>query len=121
MAFVSEDLIAKLGTLTRAEADAQPHGVIRVDDEGVIELYNRFEAELAGIAPGDAEGRSFFTEVAPCTNNRLVYGRFQAGMEAGEMDFSLRYTFTYRMRPTNVRLHLLRDPASETNWIFVAR
>ena len=43
-----------------------------------------------------------------------------AGMEAGEMDFSLRYTFTYRMKPTNVRLHLLRDPLSGTNWIFVA-
>ena len=29
------------------------------------------------------------------------------------------YVFTYKMKPTNVMIHLYHDPSSKTNWIFV--
>ncbi len=110
-----------LSYMSRDQADTQPFGIVKVDDDGVIQLYNRWESEMAGVAPAVAEGRNFFTQVAPCTNNRLVYGRFKSGVDKGELDIEFNYTFTYKMKPTNVRLKLLRHKPSRTNWVLVSK
>lgn len=120
--FVPAAVLAQLPTMGRAEIDALPFGVIRVDDAGVIQLYNRFESELVGIAPAQAEGLNFFTRIAPCTNNRLFFGRFKDGVAANALDAVFPYTFTYKMRATNVRVHLYRTAgAAPTNWICIER
>ncbi|MBC7465921.1 MAG: photoactive yellow protein [Bdellovibrio sp.] len=119
MSFVTEEIITKLGTLTREEADRAEYGLVKVDPTGKILLYNHYESKLAGVAPSAAEGRNFFKDIAPCTNNRLFMGRFLQGVEKGEIDTSFNYTFTYKMKPTNVLIRLLHDKASKTNWIFV--
>jgi photoactive yellow protein len=119
MSFVPQAVIDGLAALTREQADAQPFGVVQVTDDGTVRLYNRWEATLAGIAPTTAEGRNFFTQVAPCTNNRLVLGKFKDGVQKGALDVEFNYTFTYKMRPTNVALRLYRHAASATNWVFV--
>lgn len=119
MSVVSNELLAKLGQLSREDADKAEHGIIKVDSTGRVLMYNFYESRLAGIAPSTAEGRNFFTEIAPCTNNRLFMGRFLQGVEKGDLDASFNYTFTYKMKPTNVAIRLLHDKASKTNWIFV--
>ena len=115
--FISQAVREGAARMTRAEADALPYGAIKLDDTGKILIYNQWESELAGFDPDDAEGSNFFTELAPCTNNRLFYGRFRDGMAAKEMDLVFPYTFTYRMRPTLVTIHLLRSDG--VNWLFV--
>ena len=112
---------AILPGLSREELDDLSFGVVKMDDSGTILMYNRYESELASVSPATAEGKNFFTQVAPCTNNRLVYGRFKEGIAAGEMDISLSYTLTYKMRPTNVRMRLYRDRATRTNWLLVQK
>jgi len=92
-------------------------GIIKLDDEGIVQFFNQYESELSGVTPEEAEGRSFFTEVAPCTNNRLFRGRFRKGVRRGDLDETLTYTYTYRMRPTLVDIHLYRD-SSGNNWIM---
>jgi photoactive yellow protein len=119
--FVPDTVLQQLSNLTRSQADGADFGIVKVDSTGVIELYNLYESELAGILPKDAEGKNFFTQVAPCTNNRLFFGRFKDGMASGNLNISLPYTFTYKMRPTNVQIHLYLDPASKTNWVFVKK
>lgn len=119
--FVSAETLARLGLLTRDDADALGHGAIKLNDDGVILVYNRYESQLSGIDPAVAEGKKFFTQLAPCTNNRLFYGKFQEGVEDDELDIEFNYTFTYRMRPTLVRVMLRRDPGSASTWIFVKR
>lgn len=119
MSFVDASTLNNLGSLTREQADKCPYGIVKVDPTGKILLYNHYEASLAGVAPSAAEGKNFFTEIAPCTNNKLVMGRFKKGLEAGELDVEFNYTFTYKMKPTNVKLHLKHDKASGTNWVFV--
>ncbi|HBP19272.1 MAG TPA: photoactive yellow protein [Planctomycetes bacterium] len=121
MSFVDSTVLESLGTFDRAQADASDFGVVKLDAEGKVLLYNRWESELAGVPVDQAEGKNFFTEVAPCTNNRLVFGRFKKGIEAQELDAEFNYTFTYKMKPTNVVLRLYRDPGSATNWVFVAK
>ena len=120
MSFVTDDVMRKLPQMDRSAADALPYGAIKVDDEGTIELYNKWESDLAGVPVSSAEGKNFFTQIAPCTNNRLVRGRFKDGEATGEMDFELKYTFTYKMKPTNVKLRAVKDPVSKSNWIFVS-
>ena len=119
--FVSAETLARLGSLTRADVDALDHGAIKVDDEGSILLYNQYESRLSGIPIERAEGKRFFTQLAPCTNNRLFYGQFTEGVAADALDVEFNYTFTYRMRPTLVRIMMRRDSASKATWIFVKR
>ncbi|WP_291132466.1 PAS domain-containing protein [Erythrobacter sp.] len=121
MSFVTAEIDSGLATLSREAADAADFGIVKVDDEGKIELYNKYEAELAGVTPAAAEGRNFFTEIAPCTNNKLFHGRFKSGVEADELDTEFNYTFTYKLRPTNVAIRLKRDKESKSNWVFVKK
>lgn len=117
--FVPAEILGKLGSLTREQADSCDFGVIRVDDSGKIQLYNKYESDMAGVPVHQAEGKSFFTQIAPCTNNSLFYGSFKKGVAASNLNVAFPYTFTYKMRPTNVNVHLVRDNASGTNWVFV--
>lgn len=121
MNFGTPELLAKLPAMTREEVDALSFGVIKVNDAGVIEIFNRAESELVGLPPAKVEGRNFFTQVAPCTNNRLILGRFKEGITADDLNALIPYTFTYKMRPKNVNIHLYRDGATQTNWVMVQR
>jgi photoactive yellow protein len=117
----AQSILYNLGYLSRDQADAADFGVIKVDDTGLIQLYNRYESELAGVPISTAEGKNFFTQVAICTNNRLFYGRFKDGVAKGHLDVSFNYVFTYKMKPTNVIIQLYRDQPTSTNWIFVKK
>ncbi len=117
--FVTEEFLANLPSAPRAVLDEAPFGVVRVDDSGFVLLYNRWESEMAGVPVAEAEGRNFFKQVAPCTNNRLMFGRFKEGIDQGALDVEFDFTFTYRMKPTNVRIRLYRHSESCSNWILV--
>lgn len=117
--FVPADILGNLANLSREQADACDFGIVKVDDSGKIQLYNRYESELADVSPSDAEGKSFFTQIAPCTNNSLFFGTFKKGVAANNLNVAFPYTFTYKMKPTNINIHMLRDPNSKTNWVFV--
>lgn len=119
MSFVDDETLEQIPQMSADELDELDFGAVKVDDEGVVQEYNQYESEMAGVAPDEAIGNNFFTEVAPCTNNKLFYGQFQDGVEAGQLDEEMDYTFTYKMDPTNVKIRLFHDQGSETNWVFV--
>lgn len=121
MSFVDDSTLGQIPDMNPDELDELDFGVVKVDDEGVIQEYNRYESEMAGVSPDEAKGNNFFTEVAPCTNNKLFYGQFQDGIEDGQLDEEMDYTFTYKMDPTNVKIRLFHDQDSETNWVFVKK
>jgi photoactive yellow protein len=116
---VWESFPEQLPSLTRQEIDALDFGVVQLSDEGTVLMYNKWEAEFTGFSVDSVEGRSFFGKVAPCTNNEIVYGVYRKGVEANELNAEIDYTFTYRMDPRNVQLHLYRDPETRTNWMMI--
>lgn len=120
LAFTDPNIANALAQASERELDSAPFGIVKVDDEGIIQFYNRYESELAGVAPQDAVGRNFFTQVAPCGNNRLFYGRFKKGVREGNFDETFSYTFTYKMRPTLVDIRVLRS-GSAGNWVLVRK
>lgn len=121
VAFVPEEILANLAAFTRDQADACDFGVTQVDDSGRILLYNRYQSALGNVPVHAAEGQNFFTQLAPCTNNAIFAGTFRKSVAAGEMNVIFAYTFTFRMRPTGVWVHLYRCPSARTNWIFIRR
>jgi photoactive yellow protein len=118
--FEDENLPETLRHASEEQLDNAPFGIIQVDDEGTIEFFNQYESELSGMDPEEVKGRNFFTQVAPCTNNRLFRGRFKKGIRRGELDETFSYTYTYKMRPTLVDIRLCRD-ADGDNWITVQK
>ena len=115
----SDTSISHLATLSDEELDALPYGVVGIDDDGVITRYNATEANFSNHSADRVMGRNFFTKIAPCTNNRLVFGAFREGMASGNLDVKIPYTFTYVMRPTNVVMHLVRCGETRSNWILI--
>lgn len=84
-----------------------PLGIVELTRGGVVRLYNRLEAALAGRAVDDVVARNFFVEVAPCCNNWLVRERYMSACERGlELAECIPYTFPYRMSPTKVELRM---------------
>jgi photoactive yellow protein len=117
--FVPAAQLSSLASMTPAQIDALPYGVVKIDDRGTIQVYNRYESELGGIAPSHAIGKNFFTDIAPCTNNKVFRGCFTKGVEQGSADCLFSYTFTYKMKPTEVKVHLHR--AGNANWMLIAK
>lgn len=118
--FEDDDLGEKLRHASQEQLNDTSFGIIQVDDDGVVQFFNQYESELSGVDPAEAMGRNFFTDVAPCTNNRLFRGRFKDGVRRGDLDETFTYTYTYKMRPTLVDVHLYRDKAGN-NWITVQK
>jgi photoactive yellow protein len=119
--FVPQDVLVQLPKMRQNDLDKLPFGCVKVDDEGNILLYNEYEANLANVSKSEAVGKNFFRQIAPCTNNRLVFGRFKDGIQQDGLDIVVSYAFTYRMKPTLVDVHMYRHNESRTNWVLVRK
>lgn len=119
--FASADDLKNIAGMSRTQIDQLDYGVIEVESDGKIKLYNKYESELAGVKVSDAEGKNFFKEIAPCTNNSLFFGTFKEGVEKKDLNHFFLYTFTYKMKPTNVNVHLYHDKDTGKNMILVKK
>ena len=119
--FVPNELLDRLPTMNRREIDALDFGCVQVANDGTVKIYNKWESDFAGVPQNKAVGINFFRELAPCTNNRLIYGRFKDGVAADSLDVIVSYAFTYKMKPTLVDVHLFRHHTSQTNWVLVRK
>lgn len=118
VAFGAPDLLARLHEL-RDEPErynALPFGLVVMDLDGTVVVYNDAEARLAGISADVVIGLEFFTDVAPCTNNYLVAGRFD---EEEQLDATIDYVFTVKMKPTRVRLRMIKDEPAGRQYLAV--
>jgi photoactive yellow protein len=120
LSFDADTIGEQLRRASPDELHEAAFGIVRLDDEGHVEFYNRYESNLSGVAPADALGQNFFHELAPCSNNRLFLGRFQEGVAQNDLDERFTYTFTYKMRPTLVDIRLYRD-RDEQNWVLIQK
>ena len=100
-----------------AAYDQVAFGIVAMDGEGTVFAYNRAESVFAGVLPEHVIGLNFFTDVAPCTNNYLVAARFE---DEALLDETIDYIFTVKMRPTRVRLRMLKDANVDRQYLVVA-
>ena len=86
--------------------------------DGTTEVYNATESKLAGIPRSIVLGWSYFAETAQCMNNFMVAQRFE---DEPEIDDVIEYVLTLRMRPTPVRLRLLKTPSCARRYVLIQR
>lgn len=116
--FSEPSLFDRLEMADASAMDEITFGVVAMAPDGVVTAYNAAESRLAGLSAAKAIGRHFFSEVAPCTNNFMVAGRFET---EPTLDAVIDYVFTLRMKTTNVRLRLLKAPQRQRMYLVVER
>jgi photoactive yellow protein len=120
--FDQPDLSLTIDGLSQDDFDQLDFGVIGIDGECAVRLYNKTESQIAGLSCDRVVGNHLFNVVAPCMNNFMVAQRLQDALESGvALDETLDYVFTLRMRPVKVKLRLLAAPALTYRYVIVRR
>ena len=119
--FGQDDLANVMATLSPAEIDALPFGVIQLDATGRILVYNEMESRITGRRKAGVIGHQFFDAIAPCCNTPAFRGAFDAGVKSGNLDAMFDYTFDYKMKPMRIKIHMKNALANNSYWVFVKR
>ncbi|TXD34269.1 PAS domain-containing protein [Lujinxingia vulgaris] len=92
--------------LLEAVLDHLPIGAILLDDEGIIRRFNRYEEQLSGRKREKTIGKSFFSDVAPCTSDIELGPKFREGIENNNLDLDIEFSFPYPFNrvPRDVRI-----------------
>ena len=118
VSFDDPGLLEWLKVASADDIDQVAFGVIGMTAEGNVAIYNQVEAEYACLTRERVMGRHLFSEVAPCTNNVMVAQRYET---EAEIDATLDYVFTLRMKFTPVKLRLLKRSDSPLRYMLVVR
>lgn len=110
--------ITELVDLAENQLDEVPFGVIGIGPDALVTVYNATESKNAGLRAQRVLGKHFFEEIAPCMNNFMVAQRFE---DEALLDDIVPYVLTLRMRPTPVRLRLLKTPGCATRFVLIER
>ena len=109
----------KVNSISEAELDSLPYGVIQLDAVGVVLRYNAFEAGLSGLTRQTVVGKNFFKQVAPCTDLQQFYGRFRDGVASGTLHCTFRFHFAFKRNPRDVTVTLFYNERDKTIWVLV--
>jgi photoactive yellow protein len=122
IAFDQAGLLATLTALAASEIDGLAFGVIHFDPDGIVRRYNRYEQVHAGLGLEQVIGKHVFTELAQCMNNFMVAERFESARTLGQdLDATLDYVLTWKMKPTPVKLRLLSGPGQPGGYVLIHR
>lgn len=114
--FTDANLLDRLEAADDTALDALAFGIVAMLDDGTVTSYNLAESRISGLTAANVVGRNFFTSVALCTNNFLVAYRFQT---EPVLDAVVDYVFTAYIKPTAVRLRLLKQPKGRRMYLAV--
>ncbi|WLD58177.1 photoactive yellow protein [Salinispirillum sp. LH 10-3-1] len=121
LSFGSDNIENTLAKMSKGQLDEVAFGAIQLDAQGKILQYNAAEGDITGRKPSEVMGKSFFKEVAPCTNRPEFKGRFDEGVKKGDLNVMFEYTFDYEMKPTKVKVHMKKALSGDSYWVFVKR
>lgn len=117
--------ISRLDQITGAstqQLDQLEFGVIGFDDDGIVRLYNATESRYSGLSVEKVVGMHLFTTVAPCMNNYMVAQKYEDALIHGrELDETIDYVLTLRMRPTLVKLRMMAKPSLPLRYLLLHR
>ena len=121
VSFGSTDIESSLTDMTDDDLDQLAFGVVKLDASGRVISYNAAEGDIVGRDPRAMKGKSFFTEIAPCTNTPEFRGKFDDGIKNNNLNAMFDYEFDYQMAPTRVKIHMKKGMVGGEYWIFVKR
>ena len=110
-----------LATLDDAQLEALAFGAIELDATGKIPKYNAVEGAITGRDAQAVIGKTFFSDVVPCTNRKEFKRVFDTGVRAKNLNTMFEYVFDHEMKAGKVKIHMLQSLSGGTYWIFVKR
>lgn len=75
--------------------DALPIGIVAMDIDTRVVVFNTHEEKLAGRRRESVLGRRFFDEIAPCMNVRELAGAFRSRVRAASLDETIEFSFPF--------------------------
>ncbi len=100
-----------------------PLGIVVLDTEGRVQLFNRYEQQLSGKSASQVLGRAFFDEIAPCTRDIGLKERFFAGIRnrnlALDLDFEFPYPYNTVPRTVRIRAASIETAGLPVHSIFI--
>ena len=118
--FEDPELARKVEALPGPQVDELPYGAIRLDPQGIVQVYSETERRLSGSAEHRRLGLDFFAEIAPCMDTPTFRGRIERARASGQLDLEFGYVgdFADRERELTVRVQSATDGGI---WIFMRR
>ncbi len=118
--FQTPNLAELVARLTPGEIDQLPYGVVCLDAENIVRVFNKTEARESGFGDRVAPGRRFFVDIAPCMDNGYFKGRIDKALRAGTLDIAFSFVgdFADTERELDVRIQSGSDGG---RWIFIRR
>jgi photoactive yellow protein len=118
--FNQVDLATAVEALDAPLIDQLPFGVIRLDPNGVVTLFNATEARESGYGDRPATGQDFFVGVAPCMSTPGFLGLIEDAKRNGAVDIELGWVgdFDNADREMQIRVQSASDGGL---WIFNMR
>ena len=108
-------------SLSDVELDALSFGVICLDPDGKVLLYNLAEARLARLDRAQVLGKNFFRRIAPCTATPEFEGRVRAFFRASLTVDRFPYVFDFKFGAQKVEIELVRAPENDRVYLLVNR
>ena len=120
--FDTHELGQTLSQASSEQLNALAFGVIGFDDEGLVKVYNAYESKVAGLSLDSVIDADLFSTVAPCMNNFLVAQKFEDAIdEKADLDETMDYVLTLKMKPTRVKLRLISAPQLPYHYVIILR
>ncbi len=118
--FETPNLSEVVAALGPEDLDRLPFGVTMLDDQNIVRILNKNEAEASGFRDRATVGRLFFVDVAPCMNNGYFKGRIDKARREGKLDITFTFVgdFTDSDRELTVRA---QSSGNGGTWIFIRR
>lgn len=76
------ELAETMEKMALEEIDRLPFGVIRLDPQNNIVVYNRMGRQLSGVGQRPVTGRNYYVDLAPCLDNEFSRGGLTRQSEA---------------------------------------
>lgn len=98
--------------------EALPVGVVVLDAQGQVVVYNREEERLAQRSRERVIGRRFFHEVAPCMNVKELGLNFERNVGREPLDVAIEFSFPFPFlaQPRDVSVRMLSFAVDEASY-----
>jgi len=118
MKFNQEDLASALSKAKPALLNNADFGIIELSSSGEVLFFNQHELNSTGLTQREVKDKNLFTQLVPSTDNYMVSHKYRAVANTSlPIDETIDYVLTYQLKPTSVKLRLLKQ--DNRQWLCV--
>ena len=118
MKFNQEDLAIELSNTKHAILNNADFGIIEISSSGDVLFFNQHELNCTGFSQAQVQHKNLFTQLVPSTDNYMVSHKYLAASKNHEpIDETIDYVLTYQLKPTSVKLRLLKH--DDRQWLCI--